>query len=85
MELFYWQGKAGSVSLYTTAKVTPSSSVPESNKDNNVVKVCRCRIKSVSLPENKQCHRKVFSVQNSFHFNVDTEGIRPQIQKLEPP
>ena len=33
------QAKVGSVNITTTAKVTPSSSVPEMKKDNNVHKV----------------------------------------------
>ena len=36
----FLQAGAGSVSLITTGKVVPSSSVPESQKDNNEVKVC---------------------------------------------
>ena len=33
------QAKVGSVNITTTAKVTPSSSVPEIETDNNVHKV----------------------------------------------
>ena len=35
------QAKVDSVNITTTAKVTPSSSVPEMKKDNNVHKVGR--------------------------------------------